>query len=81
MLRTDNDKRRWDADRWHRYRCCNDHCDWQGLLEVLPRPHPPPVRPRGGSTLARVGRTMVYWLLAGGLAWAALQVLGTLIDG
>lgn len=81
VLRSENDKRRWDADDWRRYRCRNEHCDWQGLLVVSDRPPRPPRRPRGSSLLARMGRTMLYWLLAGGLAWVGLQVLGSLIDG
>jgi predicted RNA-binding Zn-ribbon protein involved in translation (DUF1610 family) len=81
VMRSENDKRRWDAEQWHRYHCRNEQCDWQGLLRVAQRPPQSPRRPLNHSLLARLGRGMLYWLLAGGLAWTGLQALKALIDG
>lgn len=47
----------------------------------MARPPPPLPRPGGPSLLTRLGRGMLYWLLAGGLAWAGLQALHELIGG
>lgn len=82
MLRTANDKRRWDADDWRRYRCRSDRCDWQGLLAApRHRRRPSPVTQGGVAALARMGRVTMMLLMAAGLAWGcyfALQLmLGT----
>ncbi len=81
MLRSANDKRRWDADDWRRYRCRSETCDWQGLLAVPAKRHKAVEHPSGSSTLVRVGRTMLVLLLAGGLSWVGMQTLQYLMGG
>lgn len=72
MLRTANDKRRWDADNWRRYRCRDEACDWRGLLPTVHRA----ARPHDArSILRRSGRAVVMLLVAGALTWSGMQVL------
>ena len=80
MLRTENDKRRWDADDFRRYRCRSDHCTWQGLLMVDAERHAPPAGARGRSILVRTGRFALGLLLAGGLAWAGMVALQAMLE-
>lgn len=75
VLRTATDKRRWDADAWRRYRCRDEHCNWQGLLRVVRR-HRPSGRPKGAvAVLARMGRMTLLLLLVAGLAWGGVVAL------
>lgn len=79
MLRTANDKRRWDADDWRRYRCRSAACNWQGLLSA-PAQRRQRSKSRGGtSILARLGRHALLLLLAGGVAWGCIQALQFMI--
>jgi len=80
VLRTENDKRRWDADDFRRYRCRSDHCNWQGLLMVDPERRAPAGGGRGGSVIARAGRFALGLLLAAGLAWAGMVALQAMLD-
>lgn len=76
VLRSANDKRRWDAEDWRRYRCRSDDCGWQGLLQVSSSRTPPRSADAGGSSVAlRMGRAVLLMALAGGLAWATLNGL------
>lgn len=76
VLRSANDKRRWDADDWRRYRCRSDDCNWQGLLQVSSSRTPPTTDAAQGSSMAlRMGRAVLLMAMAGGLAWAALNGL------
>ncbi len=80
MLRTENDKRRWDADDFRRYRCRSDHCTWQGLLMVGDERHAPSDGRRGGSAIVRAGRFALGLLLAAGLAWVAMVALQAMLE-
>lgn len=74
VLRSANDKRRWDADNWRRYRCRDDQCNWQGLLQVGTRREPQ--RPaHGTAVLLRMGRAVLWLLLAAGLGAGGLAAL------
>lgn len=80
VLRSSNDKRRWDADDFRRYRCRSDGCSWQGLLQVAGRRR---VRMQGGaemSMMTRVGLVVLGALLAGGLTWGAIVALQAMMD-
>lgn len=79
MLRSANDKRRWDADLWRRYRCRSDSCSWQGLLQVSRGQRTRPSNEPGSTVLVRLARTMLLLLLAGGLAWGLMQALQFMI--
>ena len=81
MLRSANDKRRWDADEWRRYRCRGDTCSWQGLLQVSGGRRIRARDERGTSVLVRMGRTALMLLTAGGVTWGCLQALQFLTDG
>lgn len=65
VLRTANDKRRWDSDEWRRYRCRDAMCNWQGLLTARRRR-----LPRG-----RKGLAQRLWRLTRALLWLALAAL------
>ena len=80
MLRTANDKRRWDADDFRRYRCRSDNCSWQGLLQVSGNRRARPEGPASVSVLARAGRVALALLLAGGLAWGGMVALQLMLD-
>jgi len=80
VLRTANDKRRWDADDWRRYRCRSDGCGWQDLLEVSADRQGPRQAAPAASTLLRVLRAALLLLAAGGLAWGAMLLLEFLIS-
>lgn len=75
VLRSANDKRRWDADAWRRYRCRDDRCNWQGLLRVARhrRRASPPAS--GVAALARMGRITLLLLMTVGLAWGGIVAL------
>lgn len=76
ILRTANDKRRWDAESWRRFRCRK--CDWQGLLPRSPHDdnNDTRVQTRSGSlTLTRAGRAALLLLLAGVVVWGAVLAL------
>jgi len=78
VLRTDNDKRRWDADDWRRYRCRDPQCNWQGLLSVARRRRHPQQPVHGTAALLRMGRAMLWLALAAGLGaggFAALRLM------
>ena len=75
VLRTANDKRRWDADDWRRYRCRSDTCGWQGLLRVSSQRRVRSTVSSGPSALARVARTAAIMGLAAGATWLGLQAL------
>jgi hypothetical protein len=75
VLRTANDKRRWDADSWRRYRCRSDRCDWQGLLSAAGRRRRTSTSASGGAVLARMGRVALLLLMAIGLGWGGLVAL------
>lgn len=74
VLRTANDKRRWDSDAWRRYRCRDAMCNWQGLLEMHRRRA---TRRRQGvlPRLARLARALLWLLLAALLATAGMAAL------
>ena len=75
MLRSANDKRRWDADQWRAYRCRSDTCTWRGLLAVSERRR---VRLQSVHTLPgvlRVGLYALLMLLAAGLTWGCMMAL------
>ncbi len=75
VLRNANDKRRWDAENWRRYRCRNTQCTWQGLLGVSKRRR---LRPGQGGALAGAGRAFRVALLAllvAGLTWGSITAL------
>jgi hypothetical protein len=74
VLRSANDKRRWDADDWRRYRCRDDQCNWQGLLQVSGR-RQPQRQPQGTAALLRMGRAMLWLMLAVGLGAGGLAAL------
>lgn len=75
VLRSANDKRRWDADAWRRYRCRDDHCNWQGLLRVA-RHRRRSSQPAGaGAVLARMGRVTLWLLMAASLGWGGIVAL------
>jgi hypothetical protein len=80
VLRTENDKRRWDADDFRRYRCRSDHCTWQGLLMVAAERRAPSNGARSGSAILRAGRFALGLLLAGGLAWAGMVALQAMLE-
>ena len=74
VLRSANDKRRWDADDWRRYRCRDDQCNWQGLLQVGGRRQRQ--RPaHGAAALLRMGRAMLWLVLAAGLGVGGVAAL------
>jgi hypothetical protein len=75
VLRSANDKRRWDADDWRRYRCRDDQCNWQGLLQVSSRRHQPQRPAHGAAVLLRMGRAMLWLMLAVGLGAGGLAAL------
>lgn len=78
VLRTANDKRRWDADDYRRYRCRNDRCDWQGLLPVKHRGRRPRSRQQAivdASPSVRLARAALLLALAGAVAWAGMQAV------
>lgn len=66
--RTANDRRRWDAEQWHRYQCTSERCHWQGLLRVVE--HPPHRAHRSDS---RTAIRLMNGLLA---VVAAIALLG-----
>lgn len=80
VLRSANDKRMVDADRWRRYRCRSDSCGWQGLLPQAGRRRVRRPVGQGTPVLARMGRTALLLLLAAGLTWGCLQALQFLMD-
>lgn len=80
VLRTSNDKRRWDADEFRRYRCRNDNCGWQGLLLVAGRRRTRATGKGEISILARAGLVAAGALLAGGVAWGAMVALQAMLD-
>lgn len=73
ILRTENDRRRWDAERWRRYHC--RHCAWQGLMRPHTHRHrsaaPAPALPLP----LRIGRAAALMLLAVLVGAAALYML------
>ncbi len=81
MLRNANDKRRWDADQFRRYRCRRGLCSWQGLLPVSQRRRESASRPheradRGdGHGVMRLGRFALLALVVAGLAWGSITAL------
>lgn len=75
VLRSANDKRRWDADAWRRYRCRDDGCNWQGLLRVARRRRRAARPATGAAVLARMGRVTLVLLMVVGLAWGGLVAL------
>ncbi|HNU10520.1 MAG TPA: hypothetical protein PKJ45_04045 [Rubrivivax sp.] len=76
VLRSANDKRRWDADDWRRYRCRDAMCNWQGLLSTGGRRRREPRPARGAVQLARrIARILLALLLALGVGAAALLAL------
>lgn len=79
VLRTANDKRRWDAQAWRRYRCRDAMCNWQGLLPARRRR---PSRPRPGAarTLRRLARALLWLLLAGLVAGGGLAALHVMLQ-
>ncbi len=80
VLRTANDKRRWDSDAWRRYRCRDAMCNWQGLLSARRR-HPATRRRRGlGSALGRMARALLWLLLALLVAAATLAALNMMLQ-
>jgi hypothetical protein len=80
VLRTSNDKRRWDADEFRRYRCRSDTCGWQGLLLVAGRRRTRAQSKGEISILARAGLVALGALLAGGVAWGAMIALQAMLD-
>lgn len=76
VLRTANDKRRWDADDWRRYRCRDPMCNWQGLLSARGRRRREAESARGaGQTALRILRVLLGLGLAVGVGAAALLAL------
>jgi hypothetical protein len=78
VLRTANDKRRWDADDWRRYRCRSTACAWRGLLparEATPSRADRRKPQDRAAALTRAGRTGVLWLLMAGVAWSGVMAL------
>lgn len=73
VLRNANDKRRWDADHWRRYRCRSSTCSWQGLLAVQRRRQRSPGS--GGPMVLRMGRAALLLLLAAGVTWGGISAL------
>lgn len=81
VLRSANDKRRWDAEAWRRYRCSDAMCNWQGLL---------PRKPRAGSAAQpaaahrrmgrRAARMLPWLLLAAGVGVGGLFALGAVLQ-
>lgn len=78
VLRTANDKRRWDSDAWRRYRCRDAMCNWQGLLAARPRREPRP-RGGGGRALRHLVRALLWLLLAALLAAVGLAALNLML--
>jgi hypothetical protein len=78
VLRTANDKRRWDADDWRRYRCRGTTCGWRGLLPAKPATTSREERRKPqarAATLTRAGRAGALWLLMAGVAWSGVLAL------
>jgi uncharacterized protein with PIN domain len=75
ILRSANDKRSVDADRWRRFRCRS--CDWQGLLAVSTSQR----SRENARALARTGRALLVLLVGGALMAAGLTVLQMLMEG
>lgn len=78
ILRTANDKRRWDADDWRRYRCRGEDCDWQGLMQASGRGRKrrsTPAQPTVTTARPRWALTLLAMLLAAALSWGAMQTL------
>ena len=75
ILRSANDKRSADADRWRRFRC--RACDWQGLLAVSSAHK----ARENARSLARAGRVMLVLLTGSALLVAGLEVLQMLMEG
>lgn len=81
VLRTANDKRRWDADEWRRYRCRDTMCNWQGLLPRKRRGQRaagPGATP--GRAVRRGLRALPWLLLAAGVGAGGLLALGTMLQ-
>lgn len=74
-MRSANDKRRWDADEWRRYRCRSDTCGWQGLLRVEERDAVRPEAPGATATALRMLRWLLLLALVGGLTWGGVETL------
>lgn len=83
ILRTANDKRRWDAESWRRFRC--RQCEWQGLLptseHIAQSARSGRQGGRGLVLLGSAGRVMVLLLLAGALVWGAMLALQLMTGG
>lgn len=78
ILRTANDKRRWDADDWRRYRCRGEACSWQGLMQASGRGRKrrsAPAQPTVTTARPRWALTLLAMLLAAALSWGAMQTL------
>lgn len=80
VLRTANDKRRWDAEDFRRYRCRSDTCGWQGLLQVGGRTRLRSDSKGQTSVLARASMLAAGALLAAGVAWGAVAALVAMLD-
>lgn len=79
-MRSANDKRRWDADEWRRYRCRSDQCGWQGLLRVDERDVQEPQAPGTTATALRMLRWLLLLALVGGLTWGGVETLQLLTE-
>lgn len=81
ILRSANDKRRWDADQWRRYRCRRATCRWQGLLRVRPDAIGGRSSWRAMSLPARIAHVLLMLVVTAGLIWGGLLALGMLTGG
>lgn len=80
MERGADDKRLQDADRWRRYRCRNQACGWEGLLQASRRRRIK-VEPAGhvprGLRLAGISLALAVVAV---LSWGAFQVVQGFLD-
>lgn len=81
VLRSANDKRRWDANDWRRYRCRDPMCNWQGLLSTRKLRRHKPAHGRPPAQLLRRGARVLLWLLlAAGVGAGSLAALGLMLQ-
>ena len=80
MKREADDKRLQDAERWRRYRCRNQACGWEGLLQVSRRRRiklEPVGHVRRGLRLAGISLALAVVVVLG---WGAFQVVQGLFE-